>query len=248
MDTAIIVQARMTSTRLPGKVLKTVMNKPLLAYQIERLKRVQHADGIVLAITTNSADDVLGHFASEQGVTCFRGSELDVLGRYYNAALSVGAQTVVRITSDCPLIEPAIVDQIIQTFRCSADVDYVSNTLTRTYPRGLDVECFSFAALKRACLEATENYQREHVTPYIYQNKKHFRVLEVLSEVDYSSCRWTVDTDEDYQLIKLIIENLYCVNPAFSWHDVLKLLQLHPTWAIINAHVEQKKISEAQKQ
>lgn len=247
MDTAIIVQARMTSTRLPGKVLKTVMNKPLLAYQIERLKRVQHADGIVLAITTNAADDVLERFAEEQGVTCFRGSELDVLGRYYNAALSVGAQTVVRVTSDCPLIEPAIVDRIIQTFRCSADVDYVSNTLTRTYPRGLDVECFSFAALKRAYLEAAEDYQREHVTPYIYQNKEHFRVLEVLSEVDYSSYRWTVDTDEDYQLIKLIIENLYCITPNFSWQDVLNLLRLHPTWATINAHVEQKKVSEAQK-
>ncbi len=237
----IIVQARMTSTRLPGKVLKEVLGKPLLAYQLERLRRVRLADEIVLATTINQTDDVLAAFAVQEGIACYRGGEQDVLDRYYQAAVIAKADVVVRVTSDCPLLDPGIVDQVIQNYCEPPQVDYVSNTLSRTYPRGLDVECFSFAALQAAWEKAGQAYEREHVTPYLYQQDV-FSKKEVKAEADYSSYRWTVDTSEDFQLICLLLEEIYPLNPCFSWQDVLQALKRHPEWNQINAEIEQKKL------
>lgn len=246
MKTVIIVQARMTSTRLPGKVLKEVLGKPLLAYQLERLRRVQLADEIVLATTTNQTDDILAAFAAKEEIRCYRGDEQDVLARYYQAAVMAEADVVVRVTSDCPLLDPAIVDDVIRSYQQEPATDYVSNTLTRTYPRGLDVECFSFEALERAYHEANELYQREHVTPYLYQNPRLFTVKEVKGDADYSFHRWTVDTAEDFQLICLLLETMSVQAGKFSWLDILTLLEQHPEWTKINAHIEQKKITEVQ--
>lgn len=239
--TVIIVQARMTSTRLPGKVLMEVLGKPLLAYQLERLRRVRLADEIVLATTTNQTDDVLAEFAAQEGVACCRGDEQDVLDRYYQAAVMAKADVVVRVTSDCPLIEPAIIDDVIQVYFESPGVDYVSNALSRTYPRGLDIECFSFEALETAWKNADKAYEREHVTPYLYQQDV-FSKKEVKADGDYSSYRWTVDTPEDYQLIRLLLEEVYPMNPSFSWREVLQALERHPEWNQINAEIEQKKL------
>lgn len=239
--TVIIVQARMTSTRLPGKVLMEVLGKPLLAYQLERLRRVRLADEIVLATTINRTDDVLAEFAAQQGIACCRGDEQDVLDRYYQAAVMAKADVVVRVTSDCPFLDPGIVDQVVQTYQEPPQADYVSNTLSRTYPRGLDVECFSFKALETAWKNANKAYEREHVTPYLYQQDV-FIKKEVKAEADYSGYRWTVDTPEDFQLICLLLEEVYPLNSCFSWQDVLQALERHPEWNKINAEIEQKKL------
>ena len=243
MKTVIIVQARMTSTRLPGKVLKEVMGKPLLAYQLERLRRVQLADEIVLATTTNQTDDVLAVFAVAEEIRCFRGDEQDVLDRYYQAAVMAEADAVVRVTSDCPLIEPSIIDEVIQAYKKSTEIDYVSNTLSRTYPRGLDVECFSFKALEIAWKNADKAHEREHVTPYLYQQPM-FIKRELKAAGDYSQYRWTVDTQEDYELVKILLEEIYPLQPAFTWCDVLQVLAKHPEWTLLNAEIEQKKLEE----
>lgn len=243
MKTVIIVQARMTSTRLPGKVLKEVLGKPLLAYQLERLRRVKLADEIVLATTTNQTDDVLASFAAKEEIRCYRGDEQDVLDRYYQAAILAEADVIIRVTSDCPLIEPAIIDEVIQVYYETPGVDYVSNALSRTYPRGLDVECFSFKVLEIAWKNANKAYEREHVTPYLYQQDV-FIKKEVKAEADYSGYRWTVDTQEDYELVRLLLEELYRIQPYFSWREVLSVLEKHPEWKLINAEIEQKKLEE----
>lgn len=243
MSCAVIVQARMTSTRLPGKVLQPVLGKPLLTYEIERLQRCQNVDTLMVATTTNDTDDPVAALCQQLEIPVFRGSEGDVLSRYYGAALQAKAKTVVRVTADCPLIEPAVVDQVIEHY-CSArgSLDYVSNTLTRSFPRGLDVEVFSMAALEQAHHEATEQPHREHVTPFFYTQPQRFRLASVVSDADWSGHRWTVDTPEDFALIRHILEALYPENPAFVLQDVLDLLVKHPDWSLLNAHIEQVKV------
>lgn len=245
MTTAIIIQARMTSSRLPGKVLKEVGHKSLLSYQIERLRRASLADVIVLATTTNATDAPLIDFCEKEKIQFFRGSEDDVLSRYYGAAIQCGAKTIVRITSDCPIIDPAVVDTVISTFISNKNkFDYVSNTQTRTYPRGMDTEVFSFEALSTAHNEATLSTDREHVTPFIYRQPQRFQLGQVIrskDSKDESQNRWTVDTQEDYTLISRIIESLYPTNPGFTMEDVLDLLQKNPEWRELNRHIEQKK-------
>ena len=170
MRVVIIVQARMTSTRLPGKVLKTVLGKPLLEYQIERLRRVKLADEIVIATTTNNADQPIIDLCDRLSIPYYRGSEDDVLARYHSAAIFHQADTVVRVTSDCPVIDPQVIDRVIYTYIDEhPKYDYVSNCLERTYPRGMDTEIFSFNALEQAFQQAITQPDREHVTPFIYQ-------------------------------------------------------------------------------
>jgi len=233
----------MSSTRLPGKVLLPVLGKPLLAYQIERLRQVKEADEIVILTTTNKADDQIVTFCEAQNVLFFRGDEEDVLARYYHAALERRPDAIVRITSDCPLIDPEIVDQVIRAFRyAKPPVDYISNTLQLTFPRGLDVEIFSFKALQEAFLKAREAYEREHVTVYLYRHPKQFKLQNISSPIPLAHHRWTVDTLEDFQLIKLILEALYQTQPYFRLQEVIALLQKHPEWGQINAHIQQKKM------
>ncbi|MBW4459623.1 MAG: glycosyltransferase family protein [Nodosilinea sp. WJT8-NPBG4] len=241
MTIAIIVQARMTSTRLPGKVLKPVLGKPLLAYQIERLKRVKAADNIVVATTQNDADGPIVKLCQALAVDCFRGSEQDVLARYSGAAQASQADVVVRVTSDCPLIDPEIVDQVIQVYVAQFDrYDYVSNSLQRSYPRGLDTEVFSTRALEQAHREATAPPDREHVTPFIYNHPNRYGIGQVTAAQDLSHHRWTVDTPEDFELIERMLEALYPQVPDFTLQDCLNLIDQHPDWPTINSHVEQK--------
>ncbi len=241
MKTVIIVQARMTSTRLPGKVLQTVLGKPLLEYQIERLQRVRLANQVVIATTTNRADQPIVDLADRLAICYFRGSEPDVLSRYYEAACLYQADTIVRITSDCPLIDPTVVDRVIQFYQeHHPHLDYVSNCLQRSYPRGLDTEVFSFTALAEAFALAQTTAQREHVTPFFYQQPDRYRLATIQSPTDQSHHRWTVDTREDFELIRRILAALYPHQPTFGWQEVLQLLDRHPDWVRLNAHVEQK--------
>jgi spore coat polysaccharide biosynthesis protein SpsF len=223
--------------------MKKVLGKPLLEYQIERLKRVNEADELVIATTTNETDQPIVDLCEHLGVAYYRGSEEDVLSRYYETALKYKADVVVRVTSDCPLIDPAVTGEVINLYIENQDkYDYVSNTLERTYPRGLDTSVFSMAALEKAHWEAREHAEREHVTLYIYRQPEIFRLNYLRSDKDYSRHRWTVDTPEDFELIKHILQELYPDNPEFAWRDVLTLLDDHPEWVEINAGVEQKRV------
>lgn len=241
---AIVVQARMGSTRLPGKVLMPIGGRPMLSYQMERLRRVRRADAIVLATPDKPADDPIVAFAQAEGFACVRGSEQDVLSRYAKAAKSVSADVVVRITSDCPLIDPDLVDEAIAAYvEASPPVDYVSNMITPTWPYGMAVEVFSAGVLHEADANAKDPAEREHVTPYIYWRPERFRIKSLTRSPDFSHHRWTVDTPEDFDLVSRIFDALYPANPSFTTNDVLGLLKKNPAWTNINAHVAQKKVA-----
>jgi len=241
----IITQARMTSTRLPGKVLREVLGKSLLEFHLERLRRVRRADEVVVATTTNATDDPIVDLCDRLHVSHFRGSEHDVLARFYGAAMEYSAAVIVRVTADCPLIDPAVVDRVIAEFAgkpCS--VDYASNTIERTYPRGLDCEVFSFSALETAHVEAVAGPDREHVTPFLYHQPDRFRVKSVRAGRDYSRYRWTVDTAEDFALVTCILGRLYPEKENFTFEDCLELVESHPSLSEINANIAQKAYGE----
>ncbi|HHT49392.1 MAG TPA: NTP transferase domain-containing protein [Firmicutes bacterium] len=244
MKTAIIVQARMGSTRLPGKIMKKVLDKPLLEYQLERLLRVKQADQVIIATTDHGEEQPIVDLCQRLGVPFFRGSEEDVLARYYGAATQYHADVVVRITSDCPLIDPAVVDEVIGFYlKHKAEYDFISNTFSkRTYPRGMDTEVFSYQALMEAHEEATDQAEREHVTIFIKRHPERYRIKTLPYDKDYSHYRWTVDTPEDFVLIEKMIAALYPVNPHFTLEDCLTLIEEHPEWVKINAHVKQKPV------
>lgn len=243
MRPVIIVQARMTSTRLAGKVLREVLHRPLLEYLVERLRRVKRAEHIVIATTTNDTDIPIVELCERLSVPFFRGSEHDVLARYHMTAEAHHADPVIRITSDCPVIDPAVIDHIIEFYVNNPDTyDYVSNALVRSYPRGMDTEVFSFQALHEAFTEATAQPDREHVTPFIYTRPKRYRLGHVVYGENLSRHRWTVDTPEDFDLIRKIIESLYPAKHEFGMQDILDLMTAHPDWPVINAHIEQKKL------
>lgn len=235
----------MTSTRLPGKVMLPVLGTPLLEYQIKRLQRVKAAQGICIACTTNDTDQPIVNLAEKLGVKIYRGSELDVLARYYEAARMFGAEHVVRVTSDCPVIDPGEMDRVIDFYLARVDdLDYASNALIRSYPRGMDTEIFSFEALQAAHLEAEQYYEREHVTPFLYRHQERFRVANFAFEQDKSDHRLTVDTQDDFELISRIIGALYPSNNEFTIHDILNLMAHHPEWLEINSHIRQKELGE----
>lgn len=249
--TGIIIQARMTSTRLPGKVLKPVyldeQPKTMLEAVIERVAQCQNIDMIIVATTTNKTDDPIEKLCRRMDVECFRGDEHDVLERYYLAATRFDLTYVIRITSDCPVIDPEVIDQIVTFYKDSYPrYDYVSNTLERTYPRGLDTEIFSYQVLRQAYLEAKAEDEREHVTCYIYRNSDNkFRIQTFLQSNDYSDLRLTVDTVDDLNLIQNIYEALYPNNPNFRQKDIVHLLtEVHPEWVDINSHIGMKFYSE----
>ncbi|WP_427338101.1 cytidylyltransferase domain-containing protein [Caloranaerobacter sp. DY30410] len=238
-----IIQARMGSTRLPGKVMKDLFGKTVLAHVVERVKQSKEVDEIVIATTTLEKDNVIVKEAEKCGVKYFRGSEDDVLSRYYYAAKENNADIVVRITSDCPLIDPIIIDSIVKFYK-ENDYDIVTNAgidlSQRTFPRGLDTEVFSFKVLEEAFNNAKENYQREHVTPYIYENSNKIHYYK--NDVNYSEYRWTLDTEEDFKLIKEIYRYLYKEKHNFYMEDILKLFKEKPELKKINIHIEQKKV------
>lgn len=243
MKIGAIIQARMGSTRLPEKVMKNIEGKTVLEHVIERVRQSKLIDDIIIATTLHDQDSVIESEALRCGVKAFRGSEDDVLSRYYYAAEENYVDIIVRITSDCPLIDPIVLDEIIGYY-LENDFDIVSNggsdISNRTYPRGLDTEVFSFIALKNAFNNASEKYQREHVTPYIYEKADH--VFYYKNCKDCSKYRLTLDTDEDYRLISEVYMYLYHGEHNFYLSDIIELFEKMPQLYEINAHIEQKKI------
>lgn len=229
-----ILQARMRSTRLPGKVMLSLEGKPMLARQIERMKQSKMLDGIVLATTEDPADDVLKGVAEEQGVGFFRGSAHNVLDRYHGAAQKFNASVVVRVTGDCPVIDPQIIDKVIETF-LHTNVDYISNWLKPTFPDGLDVEVFSFRTLEHMRQNAKLPSELEHVTRFVLNNQDRFKVMNFSYSQDLSKLRWTVDELDDFIFVSKIYELLFHKNPAFGFSDILAILQKYPELSALNA-------------
>ena len=237
MKTIAIVQARMGSSRLPGKVLLDLAGEPMLARVLRRVRRARRVDEVLVATTTEARDDAIAAFCVERDWLCFRGSEQDVLDRYYQAATGRRADVVVRVTSDCPLIDPELIDATLAALDLQ-QAAYASNVLRRSYPRGLDVEAFTFAALETAWQEDRNPAWREHVTQYLVRHPERFAQTDVADETDHSAFRWTVDTPEDYALVEKIYAHFGA--DEFSWREVLALLARHPDWLALNEHIEQK--------
>jgi len=237
MKILAILQARVTSSRLPGKVLKPIMGRPMLALQIERVLRANKIDQLIIATSNDPSDDELETLCREVNVPCYRGSLNDVLDRFYQTTQTFKPEHVVRITGDCPLIDPEVIDDVI-AFYLNGDYDYASNAVEPTFPDGLDVEIFRFSILEEAWKEAALPSQREHVTPFIHQQPDRYRVGHYKNTEDLSHLRWTVDEPEDFDLINKIYEELYPFKPNFRMVDILNLLQQKPEWLTINKQFE----------
>ena len=242
MKIVTIIQARMGSIRLPGKVMKDLGGDTVLARVVHRVRRATLAGEVIIATTAKRADDAIVEECQRVSARVFRGEENDVLDRYYHAAQSAGAEAIARITSDCPLIEPEITDNTIRAF-LERRPDYASNALQRAYPRGLDTEIMTWDTLARAWREARKPYQRAHVTPYIYENPDQFNILSVRGDTDFGSYRWTLDTPEDLAFIRAVYERMGNDN-CFSWRDVLALLEREPALVELNRHVTMKALQE----
>lgn len=244
MKTIAIIQARIGSTRLPGKVMKRLCRRTVLSHVIHRVQACPFIDKVVVATTLTSQDDGVAQEAEACGTLSFRGSEVDVLERYYFAVQAHQADIIVRITSDCPLIDPTVLSEMLACFHGQAarglEIDYLSNTLQRSYPRGLDAEVFTVAALEKAHQEAKDPYEREHVTPFIYRHPELFSIHQHIQHMDLSAHRWTLDTEEDFHLIKLIYDALGDRDSIFGTDEVLAFLEQNPEVLKINAHVQQK--------
>jgi spore coat polysaccharide biosynthesis protein SpsF (cytidylyltransferase family) len=233
-----IIQARIDSTRLPGKVLLPIVdNKGALELMLERVHRARQLQKIVVATTTSPKDDRIVDLCKRLGYECFRGNEVDVLDRYYRAALAFGSpEVIVRLTGDCPLHDPVVIDKFVSCF-LDSEVDYVSDADPPTFPDGLDTEVFSFSVLEKVWKEARLKSEREHVTSYIRKHADKFKMITVECEKDLSDHRWTLDEKEDYEFIKHIYKNLYKRKPAFGMEEILGFLARHPELEAINKHI-----------
>jgi len=233
MQILTLLQARTTSTRLPGKVLKPVLGEPMMQRQIERTRAARNIGKLAVATSDHPSDDAIEALCSSLHLDCFRGSLEDVLDRYYRAALHYEPRHIVRMTCDCPMMDPQIVDDTIER-HLQEENDYTSAGHDSGYPRGLNVEVMCRAALETAWRETRSPEDREHVTPYIKHHPEQFRTGRLVSAVDYSNMRWTVDTPEDFSFITRVYEMLYPGNPRFGMEDILQLLSRHPELSSIN--------------
>ena len=243
MKTVAIIQARTGSTRLPGKVLMPLLGEPVLTHVMRRVARASLVDEAVVATTDLPSDDAIIELGAQDGWPVVRGSELDLLDRYLKAAHAHGAERVVRVTSDCPMIDPGLIDDVLVALDREG-ADYASNTLQpRTYPRGLDVEAMTIEALEQAGREDDDPASREHATPWLWRNPDRFRHARVDHPVDLSQHRWTVDTLEDYELLVRIFDALG--RDDFTWREALAMVEAHPEWSQLNRHIEQKAVPPA---
>ncbi len=235
----IVVQARMSSTRLPGKILKPILGKSLLSRMIERLQMIRHTATIVIATSDAEQDDIIETEATAIGVPCFRGSLNNCLDRHYQAGKKYDADVVIKIPSDCPLIDPRIIDLVLDYyFEHEGEYDFVNNLHPATWPDGNDVEIMTMACIEKAWKEASRPLELEHTTPYIWENPDKFRIANIAwpSGLDYSmSHRFTIDYPEDYEFINRVFEELYAQKPDFSCEDILNLLDQQPDIYQINA-------------
>lgn len=225
MKPLILIQARLNSSRLPGKVLKPILDRPLLYYLLKRLSFLKTKSQIVLATTDTPLDDPIEEFCNQNDILCFRGPENHVLKRFYEAALKYPSDVIIRVTGDCPLLDPSLLDQMLTFYLNNYPrYDYLSNVLNRRYPKGLDLEIFSFKALKRVYMNAKDAYQKEHVTPYFYQNPDLFSLFSFEDSDDFSHFNISVDDFEDFQRVKAIIEKYFPQNPNFGLKEIKSYL------------------------
>ena len=227
MTTLAIVQARMSSSRYPGKVLAPLAGQPMILRQLERIQRAETLDAIVVATSTDASDDELAQLIKVNGFNVVRGDLDDVLARFIKVIDQYQPETVVRLTADCPLISPKVIDQVVMRFQ-QGDCDYVSNTMTPTYPDGLDVEVVKANGLQEVARNSTDKDEREHVTLGVYRRPELYRIVNVAGEMDLSGLRWTVDTADDYAFVKAIYDELYPKNPNFDLEDVMTYMKEHP--------------------
>lgn len=236
MITAII-QARLSSTRLPGKVLHYFSNNTLLGHIIDRISKSKFISKVLVATTDNPADSKLVDWLEQQGITYFRGDESDVLGRYYEAAREIKARHIARITSDDPFKDPEIIDAVAEMY-FSKQLDFAYNNKPPTFAEGLDTEIFSFEALSLANASAIDPFEREHMTQYFYRNPDKFKQSNLASPTDYSHLRWTIDTEQDLLMTKTIYSHLYRPNSIFFARDILALIDKHPEIPQLNQNVK----------
>jgi spore coat polysaccharide biosynthesis protein SpsF len=237
-----IVQARTKSTRLPGKVLALIHGEPMLAWVVDRARLARMLDEVVVATTTDESDDEIVHLCTTRDIRFYRGDPEDVLDRYWNTAETFNADIIVRLTADCPLLDPDLIDETVRILmEAETPVDFVATRLPweRTYPIGLDVEACTREVLGVAWHEANETYQREHVMPFIYENPERFQILLLNADKDYGDLRWTVDTKEDLDFVREIASRLPD-RSSFRWRDILSLINEDPTLKTINAGVKHK--------
>ncbi len=230
---AAIIQARNGSTRLPGKVMMTLAGRRVIEHVVERVQAAGRIRAIVVATTNEEADTTMAEFLSHRGIEVFRGSTHDVLDRYYQTALSRGFKHIVRITADCPLIDPKIIDQVVQEYQ-KKKVDYCANVLERTFPDGLDVEVFSFEALTRAWQQTQYPAEREHVTLYIRRHPEFFSLANVALNPSLGKERWTLDYPEDFDLIERVLQETSRNGHIASFREILQCLDDHPAWRELN--------------
>jgi spore coat polysaccharide biosynthesis protein SpsF len=235
------IEARMSSSRLPGKVLLPVMGQPLLAHLVKRARAVPSLDGIILATTTNRSDDVLADLARGLGVSCFRGSEDDVLGRVVAASAAASADLIVELTGDNPLIDPGIIETAIRTFLAN-DAAYVGNAHVKSFPDGMDVQVFRRETLARSASMTDEPLEREHVTLHIRRHPELFRPIHLIAspELHWPELSVTLDEQGDYELIRRVTDQLAPANPVFSCADIVRLLRANPDWLELNRRVARK--------
>ncbi|MCK4817281.1 glycosyltransferase family protein [bacterium] len=237
MKAVAIIQARVGSSRLPGKVLLRIGDKPILEYVVQRVRSASSIEDVVVATTTKEEDTVIAELAQSLNVKVYRGSENDVLDRYYQAVRLFNIKDVVRITADCPLIDPAIIDKVVQHY-FESNADYCTNTLGETFPDGQDVEVFTADALADSWQNARLLSEREHVTSYMRIQTDKFKVVNVPNQVNLSDKRWTLDRPQDFPLIKEVLEAFYPKNPCFSMDDVLRFLKENPHLENINKDIK----------
>lgn len=232
-----VIQARLNSTRLPGKVLMDLAGKSVLERVVERVKRSKAVNDIIVATTIRKEDLKIVRLCAVSDIRVYCGSEKDVLDRYFQAAKLMNATDIVRVTSDCPLIDPEIIDRVISMY-ISSKADYASNTIDPTFPDGQDVEIFSFKTLAKTWEEAKLMSDREHVTPFIKKNPRLFKLINVKYEKDLSGKRWTLDEKKDYQLIGSIYRYFSKTNGMFTMKDILRLIDKHPELEKINSGIK----------
>jgi spore coat polysaccharide biosynthesis protein SpsF len=243
MKRLLLIQARMGSQRLPGKVLMDLGGKTMLERVVARTRRARRIDEIVLTTTTAKMDDVLVSQAVALDLPVFRGEEDDVLSRFHSAAVAHGGDMIVRVTADCPLIDPQVIDKVVAVIERASTLDFVSNTLTRTYPRGLDVEACQFSALARAWRVAQKPFERAHVFPFIYSHPDKFVLRNVEEKDDHSHLRWTVDTAEDLKLIRALYAKVGN-DDSTPWRVFASVMKKDPALQKVNRLVRQKAMEE----
>jgi spore coat polysaccharide biosynthesis protein SpsF len=230
-----IIQARMSSTRLPGKTMMNLEGRPLIGHVVDRIVASDTMDQVILATSDAPADDVLAAWAKSNGIFCYRGSENDVLDRYYGAALACKASIIARVTADDPFKDPTVLDRVVRHLQ-EHELDFAYNNKPPSFPEGLDTEVFTFAALEQAANMAQDPFEREHVTQYFYRHPHLFRQKNIACDRQLSHLRWTIDTAADFRMAQAVYEKLYTKGDVFLMDDVLALYEVHPEIAAINSN------------